>query len=92
MGFWGFSGMVIPVCRITNGGCGRKTLIVMSCHSESKEREKEAECEEFQRSEKVKSSCLETRVFYNLLCNVEVIKLEYYNEVSGEITSRLLAN
>jgi hypothetical protein len=25
-----FPGMVIPVCQITNGGCGRKTLIVMS--------------------------------------------------------------
>jgi hypothetical protein len=24
-----FPGMVISVCRITNGGCGRKTLIVM---------------------------------------------------------------
>jgi hypothetical protein len=27
--FWWFRvGMVIPVCRITNSGCGRKTLIV----------------------------------------------------------------
>jgi hypothetical protein len=25
-----FPGMVIPVCQITNGGCRRKTLIVMS--------------------------------------------------------------
>jgi hypothetical protein len=25
-----FPGMVIPVCRITNGGYGRKTLIVIS--------------------------------------------------------------
>jgi hypothetical protein len=25
-----FPRIVIPVCRITNGGCGRKTLIVMS--------------------------------------------------------------